>query len=338
VTPRIAAVVLSAGASKRMGDANKLLAAVNGKPLAAWAVDAALASRADPVVVVTGHQGDAVRRMLRDRPLTFVHNPDFAAGLSTSLGAGIAALDDDIAGALVCLADMPRVTAGHMDRLIDAFDADAIGIPVFDGRRGNPVLLPRRFFAEIKTIEGDVGARRLIAHHAGAVRPVAMDDDGVLVDVDTAADIGTTSDDRHEAIPYPVDILELADARAGHGRLADADATATADNPYCGDRVTMDVKVQGGVLVAMAHRVRGCILCEAAATVAARHAVGETSPALRQTTDALRDMLSGDVAPPGGPWNDLGAFLPVRPHKSRHACVLLPFEALIEAMTGPPGK
>ena len=337
--PPIAAVVLAAGASKRMGAANKLLTRVDGKPLVAWAVDAALASRSESVLVVTGHQGDAVRQALEERPVSCVHNPDFAGGLSTSLRAGITALAGHVAGALVCLADMPRVTAGHMDRLIDAFDAAAIGVPVYHGRRGNPVLLPRRFFDEIMDIEGDVGARGLIARHAEAVRPVAIDDDGVLRDVDAAADFKAMSDHaRHEAIPYPVDILELADARTGHGRLADADATATADNPYCGDRVTVDVKVKDGVLTAMAHRVRGCILCEAAATVATRHAAGTTSPALRQTTDALRDMLSGDAPPPGEPWNALAAFLSVRPHKSRHACVLLPFEALLQAMTMSSGK
>ena len=336
--PPIAAVVLAAGVSKRMGAANKLLTPADGKPLVTWAVDAALASRADPVVVVTGHQEQAVRNVLRDRPLTFVHNADFAGGLSTSLRAGIGALAGHVAGALVCLADMPRVTAAHMDRLIDAFDAAAIAVPVFDGRRGNPVLLPRRFFAEVMDIEGDVGARGLIARHADNLRPVAMDDGGVLFDMDTAADIRAMSDDTHEAIPYPVGILELADAHTDSGRLADADATATAEHPYCGDRVTVDVKVRDGILTAMAHRVRGCILCEAAATVAARHAVGGTPPALRQTTDALREMLSGDAPPPDAPWNDLAAFLPVRPHKSRHACVLLPFDALLQALSPPSEK
>ncbi len=330
---RIAAIVLAAGASRRLGDANKLLADVRGKPLAAWAVDAALASRADPVVIVTGHQADAVRDALGARPVGIVHNAAFADGLGTSLAAGIAALDAAIEGAVVCLADMPRVTAGHIDRLIDAFMPGTICAPVFAGQRGNPVLLPRRLFPEVAALSGDVGARHLLVVHADVVRSVHMDDDAVLFDVDSPADLRAVTDDTyHEAIPHPADILGLADLRTGHGRLADADATATADNPYCGDRVTVDMKLEDGVLTAVAHQVRGCILCEAAATVMGAHAVGASVEGIDETATALARMLKDDGPPPVGRWEALRAFLSVRPHKSRHACVLLPFEALLDAM------
>ncbi len=194
--PRIAAVVLAAGRSTRMGGANKLLAEVGGRPMVRHVLDQVLASQAAAVVVVTGHQREDIEGALRGaedgerwRP---VHNPDFAAGLSTSLHRGLAALADDVDGALVCLADMPQVTAAVIDRLIAAFDPPegrAICLPTWGGERGNPVLLARRYFAEVQAISGDLGARALIGEHADAVAEVAMDDlargSGVLEDVDT---------------------------------------------------------------------------------------------------------------------------------------------------------
>ena len=118
--------------------------------------------------------------------------PDFEAGLSTSLHRGLAALPEEAEAALVCLADMPRVSAGMLDRLIAAFDpleGRAICLPTWGGKRGNPVLLARRFFAEIQAISGDVGAKALFGEYPEAVCEVAMDDlatgDGVLRDVDT---------------------------------------------------------------------------------------------------------------------------------------------------------
>ena len=186
--PRIAAVVLAAGQSRRMGGVNKLLSEIDGAPMVARVAAAARASRAAPVVVVTGHQDDAVRDALADQAVTFVHNPDYAAGLSTSLAAGLAALPADCDGAVVCLGDMPRVAAVLIDRLIDAFDPPAgrvICLPTHLGKRGNPVLWARRFFAEIQAVEGDVGARHLIGEHAALVHEVECDDDGVLIDVDT---------------------------------------------------------------------------------------------------------------------------------------------------------
>ena len=114
--------------------------------------------------------------------------PTFAEGLSTSLKRGLAALPEDIDGALVCLGDMPLVTGRDLDRLIAAFnplEGRAIIVPTRRGKRGNPVLWARRFFAEMAKIAGDVGARHLIGEHAELVAEVEMDDDAILVDIDT---------------------------------------------------------------------------------------------------------------------------------------------------------
>jgi molybdenum cofactor cytidylyltransferase len=184
----IAAVVLAAGKSSRMGGPNKLLAEIGGKPLVRHVVDAALTSRARPVVVVTGHQRDKVEAALAGLPIKFVHNPHFADGLGTSLKAGIAALPAEVDGAIVCLGDMPQVDARLIDRLIGAFDPDhgaLVVVPTIDGKRGNPVVWSRRFFPDLMTVEGDVGARYLIGRYTEAVAEVPLTGTAALTDVDT---------------------------------------------------------------------------------------------------------------------------------------------------------
>jgi len=186
--PRIAALVLAAGLSRRMGPANKLLAEVDGRAMVTIAVDAVQASKAGPVTVVTGHEGERVRAALAGRDVTFVDNPRAAEGLAGSLKAGLEAVPDDADGVIVCLGDMPRVTAAHIDRLIAAFnpvEGRAICVPTWRGKRGNPVLWGRRFFEEMRGLGGDVGAKRLIGEYDDLVAEVAMADDGILLDVDT---------------------------------------------------------------------------------------------------------------------------------------------------------
>jgi molybdenum cofactor cytidylyltransferase len=184
----IAGVVLAAGRSSRMGGPNKLLAEIGGKPLVRIVVDAVLASRARPVVVVTGHQRDKVEAALAGLAVKFVHNPHFADGLGTSLKAGIAALPAEADGAIVCLGDMPQVDATLIDRLIGAFDPDhgaLVVLPTIDGKRGNPVVWSRRFFPDLMTVEGDVGARYLIGRYTEAVAEVPLTGTAALTDVDT---------------------------------------------------------------------------------------------------------------------------------------------------------
>jgi molybdenum cofactor cytidylyltransferase len=184
----IAAVVLAAGRSTRMGGSNKLVAEIGGKPLVRIAAEQALASKAAPVIVVTGHQRERVEAALAGLPVHLVHNPDFAQGLGTSLKTGIAAVPAEADGAIVCLGDMPQVDATLIDRLIAAFDPEkgALAVmPTIDGRRGNPVLWSKRFFPELMAIEGDVGARHLITRYGEAVVEVPVTGTAALVDIDT---------------------------------------------------------------------------------------------------------------------------------------------------------
>ncbi|WP_336800413.1 nucleotidyltransferase family protein [Kaistia sp. MMO-174] len=185
--PAIAALVLAAGQGRRMGGPNKLLAEIGGRSLVRIVADAALASRAASVTVVTGHQREAVEQALAGAGVRFIDNPDHAAGLSTSLRRGVASLGDDPDGVVVLLADMPGITGAILDRLISAFDPAApecIVVPTHGGRRGNPVLWSRGFFPALQAIEGDMGARQLIGAHAGAVVEVEIGPE-VALDIDT---------------------------------------------------------------------------------------------------------------------------------------------------------
>jgi molybdenum cofactor cytidylyltransferase len=187
-SPHIAAIVLAAGRSTRMGAANKLTADVGGKPMARRVVEAASASAASPVLVVTGHQAADVRAALAGLTVAFVDNPDYAVGLSSSLKAGIRAVPPAADGALVLLGDMPQITGVHLDSLIAAFAAEGgagIIVPTHTGRRGNPVLWPRVCFEEMLQLDGDAGAKRLLTAHASRVREVELATDAIFADVDT---------------------------------------------------------------------------------------------------------------------------------------------------------
>jgi molybdenum cofactor cytidylyltransferase len=171
-------------------NANKLLAEVDGVPMLARAANAALASLAASVTVVLGHEAEQGEALLAGRPLNVVRNPDYAQGMSTSLAAGLAALPAEAEAVVVLLADMPRVNASHIDRLIDAFDPKrpAIVVPMHDGRRGNPVLWPRERFREMQAVTRRPGCARLLERHAARIATVEMDA-AIHADVDTPDDL-----------------------------------------------------------------------------------------------------------------------------------------------------
>ena len=192
---RIGAVVLAAGLSSRMG-ANKLTMPLWGKPLIRHAVEAAASSRAMSVIVVTGNNAKDVETALDGMAVGFVENIEYTKGLSTSLKCGLRALPDDCDGAAILLGDMPLVTPQLIDGLIAAFDPGrgrAIMVPVRNGRRGNPVLWARRFFPEMLALEGDRGAKPLLATHLDQIYELEAADDGPLIDIDTPSLLATIS-------------------------------------------------------------------------------------------------------------------------------------------------
>ena len=185
---RIATVVLAAGSSSRMEDGHKLLETVGDRAVVAWAVEAALRSKADPVVLVTGHRRSDVEGAA-PTGADSVYNPHYAEGLSSSLRVGLDALPRDIAAAAIALGDMPCVVVEHYEALFRAWTPGAIVVPTWHGHRGNPVLWSTEFFREMSSLQGDRGARSLLDEHHEAVREVAVRDDGVLFDVDDLHDL-----------------------------------------------------------------------------------------------------------------------------------------------------
>jgi nitrogen fixation NifU-like protein len=131
---------------------------------------------------------------------------------------------------------------------------------------------------------------------------------------------------------YQQAILDLAKRAKEASRLEAPDASVTVDNPLCGDRVTVDLTLADGRVRAVGHKVRGCLLCQAAAAAIALRAPGETPARLREVASALPGALAQTPEALGEIWSELAAFTPVHAYKSRHDCVLLPFAALTKAL------
>lgn len=185
--PQIAAVVLAAGKSTRMGT-NKLLKPIRGKPMIRQTVETVLQSRALPVIIVTGHDASRIREALEGLDVSFVHNPHYDEGLSTSLSAGVTGLPPKIDGVLMMLGDMPLVPVTTLNKLIAAFDPQegrSICLPVYQGERGNPVLWGRQHFPEFQGLKGDRGAKVLLVVNSDHVVEVPVGNEGVLTDFDT---------------------------------------------------------------------------------------------------------------------------------------------------------
>lgn len=191
---RVGAVLLAAGASRRFGARNKLLTEFDGQPMVRRVARILLQSRADPIVVVTGHDRSAVVEALAGLEVEIIHNADHELGMSSTLRLGVATLSGartpPVDGAMICLADMPWVRPEHLDRLIGAFDPPAgrsICVPVYDRRRGNPVIWGASYFQKIDQITGDIGARDLLARYASSVHQIVFEDSAVARDIDSPA-------------------------------------------------------------------------------------------------------------------------------------------------------
>ncbi len=190
VDRKMAAVVLAAGQGRRFGSA-KQLAELDGRPLVRRAVETLLRTEVGRVVVVLGYRAGDVQEALRGLPVYCIANPHWEHGLSSSVRVGLEVVGEEAQAALFYLADQPLVRPDTIDRLLDVSRAHSgsIVVPVYQGKRGNPAVFPRRFFAELSTLEGDVGGREVMGRWPKAVVEVPVEDPGVLVDVDRPEDL-----------------------------------------------------------------------------------------------------------------------------------------------------
>lgn len=214
----VAGLLLAAGSSTRMGNANKLLQTIDTQPMIVTVIAELMKSSLDELCVVTGFQTDRIQRLIeqlsndgtltKGKKIYCVENTDFLKGLSTSLKCGIQSLPLAVDAVMVVQADMPKLSAAHFDTLLSAYkitnakkfacsnsgnaprvDYQKIIAPCYQGRRGNPIIFPRRFFESLKKIQGDQGARQLLKQSADQIVAIKMSDSAVLMDVDTPAQL-----------------------------------------------------------------------------------------------------------------------------------------------------
>lgn len=188
--PPIGAVILAAGMSTRMGEPKQLLH-LGEKTLLEEVLASVEGAHMDQIVLVLGFAADAVQPHIKTANLKIVVNREYSQGMATSLRTGLAALDHEIAAALIVLADQPLVRSTTLNRIIDEYRTSQaqIVIPLYRGFRGNPVLLDRSVFPEVMALEGDIGCRAIFGAHVGGIAKVEVDDIGILVDIDSHDDL-----------------------------------------------------------------------------------------------------------------------------------------------------
>ena len=195
----------------------KPLVRIQARPLLALVLETLAGSHVSECVVVLGHAADVVEREVDLRSARVVTNSDYLGGMSTSLRAGLRAANPSAAAYLVVLADQPFVASATLNALIDRWarvEARTL-IPTFRGRRGNPVLLDRRLAASVDSITGDVGFRALFAERADEILEVAVDDPGVLFDVDTLEQVRALEAKLQEGLPLKEALTELVNRGPG---------------------------------------------------------------------------------------------------------------------------
>jgi molybdenum cofactor cytidylyltransferase len=185
----LAAVVLAAGGSVRMGQPKQLLP-IGGQPMVRHVAEVVAAAGLAQVVVVTGAHAEAVTAALVDLPVDIVVNESWAEGMSSSMRAGLRALRPDIQAVLLVLGDQPTLTTDLLQLLVARYRATGapIVVPFCRGQRGNPVLFDRSLFSELLAVQGDRGGRLLIVRHKEQVEWVKVDDSAVIMDIDSPED------------------------------------------------------------------------------------------------------------------------------------------------------
>ena len=189
----ISAIILAAGESRRMGVQNKLLLQIDSEVLIRKFVKSVSNSLVDAVLVVVGFEAEKIKAVLHDQSVKFVENPSYEEGMTTSIQSGVKASSNESTGLMICLADMPFAETSDLNLLIQAFndyhstESSLIIVPVFQGKRGNPVLFSEVFRDKILTHKGE-GCREIVRQFPHYVKEVSMENDNLLRDIDTPED------------------------------------------------------------------------------------------------------------------------------------------------------
>lgn len=183
------AMILAAGSSRRMGS-QKLLMPYNQGTMIETVVDQVLASRIEDVVVVLGADHEKVRQVLGDRPVKFCHNTEHEQGMFSSVICGLRALPPDAGAVLIYLGDQPGISPAVTNAVIEAYNEELFGIviPVYNHKRGHPLLVDLKYRREIEKLDLEQGLRALRHHFPQDVLEVEVNEPGILVDIDTPED------------------------------------------------------------------------------------------------------------------------------------------------------
>jgi len=185
----ISAILLAAGESKRMGEPKQLLP-FGRSTVVEQAVDSLLASAVDEVIVVVGYKAEEVIKTIGARPVRLVTNPDYRQGMSTSIIAGLKLVDSRAQAVVLAFGDQPLVTSQTINKLIDEFCSHdkGIAIPTYRGRRGHPTIFAIKYKEKLLAVKGDIGGRQIVNGHPDDILEVAVDSEGIIIDIDTKGD------------------------------------------------------------------------------------------------------------------------------------------------------
>ena len=182
----VSAILLAAGESKRMGRPKLLLPFGKGTVLG-QTIDNLLSSKVDEVIVVLGYRAQEMIKAIANRPVKVVVNPIYHQGMSTSIITGLNLVDDKAQRLMIALADQPLINNKTFNRLIEeSLGADkCIIIPIYGGKRGNPIIFSAKYKEELLSLKGDVGGRQIIRQHPDDILEVAADSESINIDIDT---------------------------------------------------------------------------------------------------------------------------------------------------------
>ncbi len=185
----VSAILLAAGSSRRMGKQNKLLLPWNGRPMIARVAEQIQRSKAGEIIVVLGHEAEKIRSALANFKLSFACNAQHEKGMTSSIQTGIRASSPNSSGYLICLGDMPRLQTEDYDAIIREISGQKeILLPLYRGKRGNPVFFSRHFKGEILAHTEAEGCRKILQTHPQLLRTIPMANDHILHDIDKPED------------------------------------------------------------------------------------------------------------------------------------------------------
>ena len=188
----ISAILLAAGESKRMVDENKLIKKYKSIPLIKHAVSNVLNSPIDELIIVLGYQKKSIEKIIgENKKIKFIANPNFESGIASSIKKGLDSLSKETEAFFICLGDMPNVNKEIYNQLINASFSNKdkeIFVPYYQERQANPILFSKKMKDEIQKIEGDFGAKKIIADNEKKVFKLSIQDKGVITDFNNITD------------------------------------------------------------------------------------------------------------------------------------------------------